>query len=229
MSTDQERIAEIEARMQEIHEEQKRLGKEWQRLKNRDLNGRLTALFEDGITIAKVMSLDWDEIGNRGYGQKWYKRITDWIETQVYFEMGENEDAPLRGVHYDGLNPNTGQIGLKVMMRQREPLEQQLGFLLVLPHLKAVEGWKSVPIFESSLGASGEFYRLRVSEDHETVEVWNDRDLTYQDDDGARKFHPPMFEASGEGAVESALRFIHERLPYEWGRGEDSEDDEDSW
>jgi len=221
------RIHEIETRMGELRNEQSKLAKEWQRLKSRALTRKMKKLFpDDEFTLEKVFRVDWADLGNGGYGEGWYKKITRYIEKLVGGtynpDTGNNEGPrPLWGVNYGGNHPVTGQIAFKVVMRQYEPVEEQYGLMVILPHVTAYEGWKTFDIFEASLNRYGG-YTLRISEDHTRTEVWEDRCLRYSREGG--KGYVPMFTAEGDTAVEEALAFIHQRLPYERTRYDDEEE-----
>jgi hypothetical protein len=229
------RIQDIEARLSEIRKEQETLGKEWTRLMGRNLTKRMKVLFPKGeITIDRVMQVDWEELGNRGYGNAWWKRINDWLNDQSYGVYDEatcqnTGERPLHGLMFQGVVPETKQIGVRVVMRQWEAIEEQMGLLRILPFTKPREGWKVFSIFEASLSQCNS-YLVRVSEDHKTVEVWESRGLR----DGVPKYShsEPMHRSEGRKAVEKALAFIWECLPYERKRDEDdrdSYDDDDSW
>ncbi|MDB4278958.1 hypothetical protein N9917_05090 [Deltaproteobacteria bacterium] len=209
------RTDEIEAEMASLREQMATLGKEWRGLKSRALSRKMNkTLFPDGeITLEGVMDVDWNELGNGGYGQKWWNKITNWLSLQqsgVYDKATGKDtgDMPLRGVYRDGYNPDTNQVAFKVMMRQPEPLESQMGLLLILPLVKPHEGWKRFSIFRHDCGEGGNFWSVRVSEDGKTAEVWYDRHLRYEDS-------YDHYKAEFTGTVEEALEHIRQKHPYE--------------
>lgn len=177
------RIEEIREEMAAMDTRRTALWEEYKILMARDLSWRMGGLFPDGeITLKGIFQVDWNELGNMGYGEEWWKKITDWLDVQQHGTYnpatGQNEGpCPLRGVYREGYNPETNQVAFKVVMRQQEPLESQLGLLQILPWTKAHEGWKSFSIFEASCGENGRFYSMLISEDHKTAQVWDNWSL----------------------------------------------------
>lgn len=220
-----EQLAILEQELVVLRERQEALYKPWEVLKARNLDARMNALFpNDEITLEGIFQVDWNEIGNMGYGEKWYRKIADQIDLWQHGAWNPKTNQsegprPLRGVYRDGINPDTNQVAFKVMMRQHQPVEDQLGLFLILPHVRAFEGWKTFGIFEASLGEFGQSYVLRISEDHKRAEVWKRRDLHYE-------WGTPLSQKTGEDAIMESMRFIHQQLPYETESSDDLEDSE---
>lgn len=181
-------------------------------------------LFEDGITLEKVMGLEWSTFGS-GLNSKWYKEVSDWCAQQQHGtynpETGENEGpAPLRGVYRDGYNPETNQVNFKVMLDQNIPLEEQLGLKLVLPLTKAHEGMKLFRIFRHDCSAAGSWYLLvQETVGGQSFEVWDHYNLR------RRKLGDPLgthAEAKFPDLM-LALSYIYDRHPYERLRRENDD------
>lgn len=211
-------IEKIEKELKELRAREEQLCKQWSSLMGGDLEKRMSALFPDGITLEGIFQVSWDELGNRGYGKDWYKKIADYLNTlqRGTWDAQKGEfvgERPLLGLYQTGYNPDTDQVAFSVQMDQNVPLDKQLGLLRILPLVKAHNGWKLFHIFEHSC-SEYESYLFRVSEDHRKAEVWTARDLKYATEykDTRRK---PVGVFEGKNAVKAALTFIRQRLPYE--------------
>jgi len=219
------RIDEIEAELTELRKRQTKLTKDWKRLKDRSFSRQMGRLFPDGeITLERVFQVDWIDLGH-GYSQKWWDKITRWLDIQQHGTWNpetcqQEGPMPLRGAYREGYNPDTNQVAFKLMLRKGEPLDEQMGIKLLLPHMKAHEGWKRFRIFRHDLSARG-CWSLRVSKDGKTAEVWDDRHLWY-----AAEFGDKQYKAEFTGTIEEALAYAQDRHYYEW-EGHEEEDDDD--
>lgn len=207
-------IEAVEAELAKVRERQTILVKKWQGLKGRELTRTMKALFPDEeFHLEGIFKVDWNALGNGGYGQKWWDKITGWLDVQqhgVYNpETAQNEGpAPLRGVYRDGHNPETNQVAFTLMLRKGEPLDDQMGIKLILPYMTPVDGWRSLRIFRHDLSAHGS-WAIRVSEDGENAEVWNNRHLRYADDDRG------LYKAEFTGTLDDALAYCQDHHYYE--------------
>lgn len=138
------KMQEIEAELAALKEREGVLHKRWKALKDKDFTGRMNKLFPDGeITIARVMAIDWHEYGNLTYNTPWGKKIGAWIQA-------ETAHGSLCGL-YPGGESDTNQAGFQILIRQKPRWQQQVGFLVVLPHMKPNEaGAKVMRVFNTN-------------------------------------------------------------------------------
>jgi hypothetical protein len=212
------RITEIETELAQLRERSNTLSDEWNQLKGQALEARMATLLGDtkDLTLALVMQIDMNELGNSQYGGSWWKIVTSYLDEQC------RDGQPLDGLYRGGSNPEAGgQAGFKIKLDQNRPLDEQCGLTAILPLITPVKGWKYLSIFEHTLSAGGS-WGLRVSEDGKTAEVWGSRDLRYVTEYGDKRVKPEY-----TGDVDGALAYLYQWHPYELKKGlkDESEDD----
>jgi|APSaa5957512622_1039677.scaffolds.fasta_scaffold02744_12 hypothetical protein len=115
-------------------------------LRKKVLNLEYDYLFEDGITIEKIMSINWTT-----FQGKWQKIIVDWLY----------KNYP--NVHQGGYVVQTKQLCVGVKFDQNKPFEEQLGvgergIVDFIPFVRANgEGMQYINVFESSLSRYGTY------------------------------------------------------------------------
>lgn len=144
MGKDDIEMQAIRNELELLGQRQSVLHKRLRTLHNKGFSARMGKLFPDGeITLARVMAIDWNELGNITYDTPWGKRIRAWI-TQ------ETHNGSLSGLYPGGIS-DTNQAGFQILIRKKPRWQRQVGFLVLLPHMKPNEaGAKVMSVFGTS-------------------------------------------------------------------------------
>lgn len=153
------------------------------------------ATFADGITLARIMTIDWMTL-DRAPG-RCYRALTDWLD----------KNRP-PGTYNSGCVPDAGnQVAMKIAFDHHQPRQPQIdGVKSVIPLIRPWEcGWKYMSIFEWSLSAGGSYALWIKGDRHVITRSWSMKDGD-----------PPPYRAEVETkSLDDALDWIWTNRPYQ--------------
>lgn len=108
-------------------------------LRKKVMNLEFDYLFEHGITIEKIMSINF-----MTFQGKWHKIITNWLYKNY------------TNIQFGGFVVQTKQLCIGTNFDQNKPFEEQIGIIDFISFIRSnEEGWKYINVFESSLSRYG--------------------------------------------------------------------------
>ncbi len=112
-----------------------KIAKQATKLREEILDAKITAAIQDNkITPQNFLDQDWNHIP-----KKWYDAFRKWFQ----------ENYHQKGLYPSGVWTETQQAAIQIKLDQNFPLEEQMGILDFLPHVKPnKEGAKLFGIFE---------------------------------------------------------------------------------
>lgn len=134
-------LAKVNAELAEVEKRRAALHAEWRRLYEKSFGARMDAAFPEGVpNLEGVMNLSWHELGNIVYKTPWGEKIHKWLDNECYH-------GSLKGLHHSGIT-ETDQAGFEIHLRSKDRWEKQVGYLIILPHMKVREdGTKLIRLF----------------------------------------------------------------------------------
>lgn len=134
------------------------ISKEYLKLSSEVHDDEQNEYFKGGITLEKIMALDWNTLR-----EPWYKEVNKFLNTN--FSKGM--------CHCGGMHTDTWQMVVKLSMIRNKPLAEQLDVLHFLPYLKPIETKlgmaKVIDIFESTCGEDGSFDIYIIDDTYKVV------------------------------------------------------------